>query len=124
MNRWPIAVLIVAAIMFLASAPSLLGQDSPATFLPIVHQTSKDVSILFVFSDCRTKLNNNNMQFDILPNWFVYMYRGQSGCELDAKENWWGTDSSENIGERIYDYSDDFELPKVVFQPFATKPIP
>ncbi|NUV00537.1 hypothetical protein XO12_10750, partial [Marinitoga sp. 1154] len=47
------------------------------------------------------------------------------GGEIDVKNNYFGNSSSSLIKEKIYDYEDDpnFELSKVIFEPFFSEPI-
>jgi len=44
--------------------------------------------------------------------------------DIDAKHNWWGTTDISLIDQHIYDYYDDLTLSKVIYEPFATGPIP
>ncbi len=41
-----------------------------------------------------------------------------------AQGNWWGTTSSAAIGQRIYDFSDDYNLGTVLYSPVLTQPSP
>lgn len=58
-----------------------------------------------------------NHQFN-LKQW------GGTGGEVNASNNWWGTTDEGLIQEGIYDYYDDLTLPKVMYKPYATAPIP
>jgi hypothetical protein len=46
------------------------------------------------------------------------------GQDLNATMNWWGTTNTTEIGAFIYDYYDDYNLSRVLFEPFLTSPIP
>lgn len=69
-----------------------------------------------------TFVNSNNLR----GNSTMYAVRviGSDEFEIDATDNWWGTTDETAIEEMIYDYWDDFTLPRVVFEPFATDPFP
>ncbi len=38
--------------------------------------------------------------------------------------NWWGTTNDTEIGALIYDYYDDYNVSRVLFEPSLTSPIP
>lgn len=42
--------------------------------------------------------------------------------DIDVAYNWWGTTDTQAINQTIYDYKNDFKLPKVNFVPFLTEP--
>jgi hypothetical protein len=42
---------------------------------------------------------------------------------VDATNNWWGTTDEAVIDQFIYDYNDDLDTLKVVYEPYATSPI-
>lgn len=44
--------------------------------------------------------------------------------DIIATENWWGTTYESEIQGLIYDYHHDLTLPKVIYKPYATAPIP
>jgi hypothetical protein len=46
------------------------------------------------------------------------------GQDLKATMNWWGTTNDTEIGASIYDYYEDYNLSRVLFEPFLTNPIP
>lgn len=46
------------------------------------------------------------------------------GQGLNATMNWWGTTNTTEIGAFIYDYYDDYNLSRVLFEPFLTSPVP
>ncbi len=41
---------------------------------------------------------------------------------VDARGNWWGTTSDAAIRQRIYDFSDDYNLGQVLYSPVLTQP--
>jgi len=45
------------------------------------------------------------------------------GQDLNATMNWWGTTNTTEIGALIYDYYDDYNLSRVLFEPILTTPI-
>jgi len=69
---------------------------------------------------CGNILQDNNFQ-DNLTNLIIEV-RTFSGCDIDATNNWWGTDQAAEIDDLIYDYYDDFELGKVIYEPFSIEP--
>ena len=42
---------------------------------------------------------------------------------VDATNNWWGTTDEAVIDQFIYDYNDDLNTLKVVYEPYTTSPI-
>jgi hypothetical protein len=46
------------------------------------------------------------------------------GQDLNATLNWWGTTNSSEIGAFIYDYHEDYNFSRVLFEPFLASPIP
>lgn len=56
--------------------------------------------------------------------WNVFVGSGPSGEDIDATNNWWGTLDTSVIDEYIFDFKDDIDLAEVVYEPFATEPIP
>jgi len=43
--------------------------------------------------------------------------------DFNAQNNYWGTTNTDSIDAWIWDYYDDFDLSKVLYQPFETEPI-
>ncbi|MHA1989169.1 MAG: PKD domain-containing protein, partial [Promethearchaeota archaeon] len=43
--------------------------------------------------------------------------------DLNFKNNWWGTTNTNLINQSIYDFYDDFNLGKVIYNPFLTKEV-
>jgi hypothetical protein len=43
-------------------------------------------------------------------------------ANADAKNNWWGTSDTKAIKQKIYDFSNDFNLGTINFTPFLTSP--
>lgn len=46
------------------------------------------------------------------------------GQDLNVTMNWWGTTNNTEIGAHIYDYYTDYNVSRVLFEPFLTTPIP
>jgi hypothetical protein len=46
------------------------------------------------------------------------------GQDLNATLNWWGTTNTTEIGASIYDYYNDYNLSRVLFEPILTSQIP
>ncbi len=65
---------------------------------------------------------NNNLHNNTY--WNVYVDSGPSGEDIDATNNWWGTVDTSVIDEYIFDFNDDVDLAEVIYEPFATEPIP
>jgi len=42
--------------------------------------------------------------------------------KITVQNNYWGTTDVGLIDKMIYDFYDDFDLPKVLYEPFATEP--
>jgi hypothetical protein len=51
-------------------------------------------------------------------------YGGAYGTEVNATDNCWGTTNSTEIAEQIFDYYDDFNYGKVLYEPFADSEFP
>jgi parallel beta-helix repeat protein len=52
------------------------------------------------------------------------LYMGSRTVNIDASNNWWGTTDTEEIERKIWDSDDDFNLGRVNYTPFLTKPDP
>ncbi len=61
---------------------------------------------------------NNNSKFN------VYINSPKKYGDFDFRYNWWGTTDTSIIDEKIYDYNNDWDLGKVNYIPFLTKPNP
>lgn len=46
------------------------------------------------------------------------------GQDLNATLNWWGTTNATTIHALIYDYNEDYNFSRVLFDPYLTSPIP
>ena len=44
--------------------------------------------------------------------------------DVNATQNWWGTTNKTLIEASIYDYYEDYNLSRVLFEPYLTSPIP
>lgn len=83
-----------------------------------IRATGNDLGNSIVsLTSCESVLHENNLGG-------IVMTRGTPGCEVDATNNWWGTTDTEQIKKKIHDYYDDFNLPKVIYEPFAGTPFP
>ena len=68
----------------------------------------------------RLDISNNN----IYDNFAYNLSLGEKQFwDLDIAGNYWGSDSSEIIGARIFDWNRDMSLGKVILKPFAAKRI-
>ena len=52
----------------------------------------------------------------------VYVYREDPRIEVSLDNNWWGTDDTGIIEEKIYDEEDNPRLSKVLYEPRLTEP--
>jgi hypothetical protein len=48
---------------------------------------------------------------------------GKSAGDQDFTNNWWGTTNATAINQSIYDYYNDFNLCKVIYEPFLTSQV-
>lgn len=71
-----------------------------------------------VEGDFTTIVHNN------IYNNSEYNLRFRSSNNRNATNNWWGTTDTQTINMTIHDYKFDFNLGKVSFIPFLTKPNP
>ena len=60
-------------------------------------------------------INQNNIYQN--SNYFVKL---ASTSDTNATNNWWGTTDTTVISQSIYDFYDDFNLGKIIFNPFLT----
>jgi PKD repeat protein len=56
----------------------------------------------------------NNTPYDIYNEY---------SADVNARNNWWGTTNESLITEHIYDYYDDYNLGKVIFEPYLIPPV-
>lgn len=94
---------------------------NPDSLAPI---TGMDSAVLL---GCKTRANENNIAGNrtkfaasVIPG----VQPLEPYCEIDASGNWWGTADSTHMANILYDYYDDFELPKIVFSPIRLAPVP
>lgn len=78
---------------------------------------SKGGNIHLASTSGRLIINNSNLAEN--NNWEI---RNETTSDIDATNNYWGTAETATIGERIYDFYDDFDLGKVNYQPFLISP--
>jgi len=86
------------------------------------HPSKATVYIYEQGEDSKTLRGNNILRnspaYDVFTN-----AGGAYACpDIDAIENYWGTTNAAAIDARIYDYYDDFNLPKVLYTPFLHMP--
>lgn len=51
-----------------------------------------------------------------------YAVRNNTSSEIDAKNNWWSTTDALRINQKIYDFFDEENLGKVLYNPFLMSP--
>ncbi len=73
-----------------------------------------------IIVNCKVSFSQNN----IANNNSIYEVRvvGNSECDISGMNNWWGTTQKDEIDALIFDYYDDFELGKIIYEPFAMEP--
>jgi hypothetical protein len=54
---------------------------------------------------------------------FLYNFQNLGSFDINATNIWWGTTNDAEISQHIYDYYDDYELGKIVYDPFLTETI-
>jgi len=52
-----------------------------------------------------------------------YNIRNKAKVNIDATNNYWGTTNKNEISDKIFDYYDDINYGKVIFEPFLTSPV-
>lgn len=91
------------------------------TALTIQDNTITDNSIgIFVTNSYTPTIIGNNIENNELNIKLATDYSGESK-DFSAANNWWGTTDTAEIEDKIWDYSDDFDLGKVNYIPFLTK---
>jgi hypothetical protein len=66
-------------------------------------------------------INQNNIYGNGIYNIRNHIQFGQ---DVNATQNWWGTTNKTLIEAYIHDYYDDYNLSRVVVEPFLTSQIP
>ncbi len=51
-----------------------------------------------------------------------YNFKNEESGDVNATYNWWGTVNETQISKHIYDYYDDYNVGRVIFKPFLSKP--
>ncbi len=67
-------------------------------------------------------LDSNNIINNIQSS-SQFEFQKLSCTDIYAQNNYWGTTNTDSIDTWIWDYFDDFDLGKVIYQPFETTPI-
>ena len=62
------------------------------------------------------KINYNNLS---IINNLMWMVNLNTGNNLDARNNWWGTTDTQFISDHIWDYEDNSIMGKVNYEPYA-----
>ncbi|KAI3378328.1 hypothetical protein SNEBB_011077 [Seison nebaliae] len=82
---------------------------------------------LILFRDSNTEfqfnyLMNPSVEFSLIlsTNESFLNYFRNNYSSVNAKHNYWGTSRTSQIGARIRDRSDDFQLGEIIFQPFIS----
>jgi len=68
-------------------------------------------------------LTENNIENRGNLSLYFHDWQPQNPKEIPMSDNWWGSTDSREIDRMIYDAENDFYLPKVNYQPFATEKI-
>jgi hypothetical protein len=74
-----------------------------------------------VFISSQIMINFNNI-LNNLDNYDILNDNAQNTANLNAKNNWWGTNSDQTIQSRIYDWFDDATKGIVDYQPYEITP--
>ena len=82
--------------------------------------TEYDPRANYEFSVTNNTIENTEGNLSV----FLYSWKHENPELLDMTGNWWGTTDDIEIDQKIYDANNDFYLPKVNYQPIATKEIP
>jgi hypothetical protein len=93
---------------------SQIGLDAFAPANYYYYNTNGDHSIV-------TNITRNNIYGNTLYNIKSHFPFSQ---DLNATMNWWGTTNTTEIGAFIYDYYEDYNLSRVLFEPILASPIP
>jgi len=97
------------------------GGSPRITYNNIINNSKNGIGIINCLTSemgCSPVINNNNIYNN---ERFAIMLFGHSP-DIDAKNNWWGTQSTSSIDSLIYDQKDDYNLGLVNYEPFLTKP--
>ena len=97
----------------------IYGDSSPIIKQNTIKQSANGISFLEGNSD-PTIINNN---LEEISNYNLFLNKGIEAT-INASSNWWGTTDSAVIDQKIWDYSDDFDLGKVNYTPFLTQSNP
>lgn len=72
-----------------------------------------------ISSESSNLLNIKNSNINN-SNYNIYL---TSSLNVNAQNNWWGTANTDLIDQTIYDFFDNFDLGKVIYNPFQTYPV-
>lgn len=89
----------------------------------LAENISLDTSMIIIGYPSQSVFNlNNNNFYRNSSDKIIYNTISSSGQDIDAKNNFWGTTTSNNISNKLYDWNDDFTLSFINFSPFLTNP--
>ncbi len=77
---------------------------------------------LFIFLNTPLEFHGNNILNNIDYSVYIRRPNDRQSHDINGDGNWWGTTDADEIAEAIYDWNDDFLLPRVIFEPFAAEP--
>jgi subtilisin family serine protease len=91
-------------------------QDTNATISHNdIYGNENGIDIVGTYTTPNINFNNiyNNSNYNVLMKYNNYE-------DVNAQNNWWGTTDAVEIENKLYDYYDDTNLGKVIYNPFAT----
>jgi len=97
----------------------IYGDSSPIIEQNTIKQSANGISLL-EGNSYPTIINNN---LEEISNYNLFLNKGVE-TTINASNNWWGTIDSAVIDQKIWDYSDDFDLGRVNYTPFLTQSNP
>jgi hypothetical protein len=108
-------------IVACGEAIKIWGDAKPVITNNLILENSHGISLAdnAFYGGAKPRIENNafyNNEYN------VYMYREDPRIEVLVSNNWWGTNDTNIIEEKIYDKEDDPRLCKVLFDPFQSQP--
>jgi hypothetical protein len=98
----------------------VMGGGSYNIPVEFMYNSIRDNEFVFSsFNSCQVRVEHNNI---VGKSDYYNFYGSERGCTIDASGNWWGTFNRAQIAAQIFDYYDDFDYGKVIFEPYATEP--